>query len=157
MWLATLDIQLRSTQLVLLTLDNKGVPQIVTQRGWRLRPNAGLLIAQLVTWEVLYQRLDALVLSSFTPRGYVRVLQEQRYRLEWVSHQEVEEMASHWRSLRLDARWRRGEWLCSLAMRRLSQCQDQSHWTPWDWVYAGLERQVRVLNPALNGSGDEFL
>lgn len=154
MWFAGLDIQSRSTRLALVTLDRKGIPLVVERRGWRRRPDAGQILAQLVTWEARYElRLGAVVLGGHAPGEYVRALRQQQYRLEWVQLDELEDVARAWRALRLEARWRRGEWLCSLAMGRLCSNPIFATWTSWDWVYASVSRQVQSLGSFLEREG----
>ena len=163
MWLCALDMHPRATQMVLVTLCRRGIPQCAEGTGWRHCMDPDRVLRRLEVWEARYQqKVDAFVLTSRTPMSCADALQGRGYRVEWVLQEELDDVTRAWRSLGLQARWRRGEWLCGLAMDRLNASPTFFTWTGWDWIFASLSRRVDGLrkhlqseglaNPAVSGS-----
>ncbi|MBT9589078.1 PaaI family thioesterase [bacterium] len=65
--------------------------------------------------------------------------------VETVLYEDLEDVRRACRSLGIQPGGQRGVWLCSLAMSRVASYTSRSTWTSWDWIYAGLCRQVRAL------------
>ncbi|MDI1338128.1 MAG: hypothetical protein PSU94_18255 [Lacunisphaera sp.] len=114
----------------------------------------GRVIRRVETLEARYGiRIDAFVLTARTPQACADALRRRGYRIETVLDEELEDVVELWRSLGLQCRWRRGEWLCGLAMSRLVENPNFAIWTGWDWIYAGLSRHVRSLGDRLQREG----
>lgn len=154
-WWCTVDMSPRATQLVLGTLDRRcQLPLCAEGTGWRGCMDPGRVIRRVETLEARYGiRIDAFVLTARTPQACADALRRRGYRIETVLDEELEDVVELWRSLGLQCRWRRGEWLCGLAMSRLVENPNFAIWTGWDWIYAGLSRHVRSLGDRLQREG----
>lgn len=164
MWWCAVDMDPRGTEITLGTLDWRcRLPLRVESTGWRECTDPGRVIGRVETWESRYQvSVKLFVVTSRTPWACIDKLCGRGSRVETVLYEDLEDVLQAGGLLGLHPGGRRGVWLCSLAMSRQVAIPSRSTWTGWDWIYAGLCRQVRSLaghlqseglaNPAISGS-----
>lgn len=152
-WWCAVDMDPRRTEITLGTLDWRyHLPPRVESCDWR-----GCTGRVLRRVEVLESRyligIDTFVVTSRTPGPCIDELRARGRRVATVLSEDLEDVRRACRLLGIHSSGLRGVWLCCLAMSRQSPDPGRSTWTGWDWIYAGLCRQVRSLGAHLQCEG----